>query len=372
MRKRLAASDVEAAEGGEELQELLEASARPSEEFFDAVEAPEPGFDAPERDKGEERRGPVVRRVFGQLAGAARSLGREARKGPRAIVAEFLESAEVRETVGFLARTTSQLRSDASDARADIFDKARAATADAVMAKFDGWLTRQRRFNVEDPAMPPWAARALPPLFDLLGGELRRVVESLVEEELRLRARRASAVERRGASPSGGCKVGVLAAFRNRLLYALQPYDRTPWERSRTLDYWVVKVLCACPYFGVNTVAFFLILVCIDRGDTFQLVEFLLSFKQNMFWFTGLWALVVSATTMHWCAAVALPGDPAACGRDSAKDLSLTLPFGVKVTGGAGKGRDVGQLQTAPISVVFHSFRLNFRRATISRNGLEA
>ena len=44
----------------------------------------------------------------------------------------------------------------------------------------------------------------------------------------------------------------------------------------------------------------------------------------------------------------------------------------VKVCGGAGHGRDVGQLQTAPPSVVFHSFRLIFRRASISRDGLEA
>ena len=38
----------------------------------------------------------------------------------------------------------------------------------------------------------------------------------------------------------------------------------------------------------------------------------------------------------------------------------------------AGKGRDIGQLQTAPISVVSHSFRLILERAIISRNGLEA
>ena len=36
----------------------------------------------------------------------------------------------------------------------------------------------------------------------------------------------------------------------------------------------------------------------------------------------------------------------------------------------AGKGCEVGQLQTAPLWVVFHSFRLMFRRAIISRNGL--
>ena len=37
----------------------------------------------------------------------------------------------------------------------------------------------------------------------------------------------------------------------------------------------------------------------------------------------------------------------------------------------AGPGCAVGNLQTAPISVVFHSFRLSFRRAIIPRSGLE-
>ena len=37
----------------------------------------------------------------------------------------------------------------------------------------------------------------------------------------------------------------------------------------------------------------------------------------------------------------------------------------------AGKGCDIGQLQTARISVVFHSFWLIFGRAIISRNGLD-
>ena len=39
---------------------------------------------------------------------------------------------------------------------------------------------------------------------------------------------------------------------------------------------------------------------------------------------------------------------------------------------GAGNARDVGYLQIAPLSVVFHSLRLIFRRAIVSRNGLEA
>ena len=51
-----------------------------------------------------------------------------------------------------------------------------------------------------------------------------------------------------------------------------------------------------------------------------------------------------------------------------AKDWALAAD----ATGRAGEGRDVGQLQTAPLSVAFHSFRLLFGRAILSRSGLEA
>ena len=66
-------------------------------------------------------------------------------------------------------------------------------------------------------------------------------------------------------------------------------------RRSRSKLYWAVKLLCACPYFGVQSATFLVILLAIDRRDTFQLVEFLLSFKQFQFWVNGLFALVGAA-----------------------------------------------------------------------------
>jgi hypothetical protein len=133
-----------------------------------------------------------------------------------------------------------------------MFDVARAATADAVLKKFDGWLARQRQFSVEDPSMPRWARSALPPAFDAVAAEVRRVVESCVEEELRLRARRTSAAEARAAPAARGW----LASFRRGLLYALQPYDRTSWRRNADPRYWAIKACCACPYFGIQTLSF--------------------------------------------------------------------------------------------------------------------
>ena len=61
---------------------------------------------------------------------------------------------------------------------------------------------------------------------------------------------------------------------------------------------------------------------------------------------------------------------------DACAEITLTIAaaYGTyvlaeMVTVGAGRGRE---LRTAPLSVVFQSFPLMFRRAIISRNGLEA
>lgn len=317
MRKRTSVElcDVEApAEDADE--EFGDAIARPSDEFFDAVEPETAALVAAAKQHAPARRG-----AWGLIAGAARDLGRHARRGPAAIAAEFLASAEVREINDFLGRTSAAMRRDASDAKAEMFDVARAATADAVLKKVDGWLARQRQFAVEDPSMPRWARSALPPAFDAVATEVRRVVESCVEEELRLRARRTSAAEARAAPAAKGW----LASFRRGLLYALQPYDRTSWRRNADPRYWAIKACCACPYFGIQTLSFAVVLAAIDRGDTYQLVDFLLSFKQNMFWFNGLFALVAASASLHYCVAVELSADADHCGRAAAKDLSVVL-----------------------------------------------
>ena len=57
---------------------------------------------------------------------------------------------------------------------------------------------------------------------------------------------------------------------------------------------------------------------------------------------------------------------------DVALNCVMGFHDGPDVAIGAGTGCDVGQLQTAPLSVVSHSFRLIFRRAIVSRSDLEA
>ena len=56
-----------------------------------------------------------------------------------------------------------------------------------------------------------------------------------------------------------------------------------------------------------------------------------------------------------------------------AKNFEAATRAPEDVVTGAGKAREGGRLQRrAPLSVAFQSFRLIFRRAIISRNGLEA
>lgn len=321
MRKRT--TDVEAPENTDECDDV----ARLSEEFFDARESNTVSGGEEEdllRPLGRAppppaRRRSTARAVVAYAGGALAEIGRAVLRGPSAVAGDFARSAEVRECVAFLAKTTSTLKADARD----MYDAAKAATADTAVGKLDAWLARQRRFQCEDPSMPSWAIRVVPPVFDVVAAEARCIFEGLVEEELKLRARRTSEVDHEPERDARGLR--VVARLRARLLYALLPYDRSPWERSRSPVFWIVRVLCACPYFGVQSATFFAILLAIDRRDTFQLVEFLLSFKQYQFWVNGLVALVSAAARLHWCVAVVRPGDAGDCGRAGAREMALTV-----------------------------------------------
>ena len=83
-------------------------------------------------------------------------------------------------------------------------------------------------------------------------------------------------------------------------------------------------------------------------------------------------------------AAMTLTADTAVTNKGSSATVELALGdadldelkrldnLAMNASTGAGQACDIGQRQTAPLSVVFYPFRLSFRRGRISRNGLEA
>ena len=142
-------------------------------------------------------------------------------------------------------------------------DKAAAAAADAMVHRFDGWLARQRQFYCDDPDLPPIFASPMKWLFDVAAAEERNLFENMVEEELKLRTRRMSEVDKNASAAfhlkrleARGGLVGKLVRFRAALLYALLPYDRTSWNRLKDPQHLMVKGACACPYGGVGALAY--------------------------------------------------------------------------------------------------------------------
>jgi len=123
---------------------------------------------------------------------------------------------------------------------------------------------------------------------------------TMLEDEIGLRKRHRNSIEHarlsfslmlRGAG-SGWCHPvtkcrSIGDAFRNEVLYALYPYDRTVWAAMRRPLWWVVLVLRGCPLFGIGSLSFACLLCIIDRTDHYQLIQFILAFKKFQFLISG-------------------------------------------------------------------------------------
>ena len=71
------------------------------------------------------------------------------------------------------------------------------------------------------------------------------------------------------------------------------PFDKGPWHPDNYSPGAIILKLClAFPLMGIQSFMFGLILLFIDRQDEFQLVRFVLSFKQIQFFTTGLLSAV--------------------------------------------------------------------------------
>ena len=115
---------------------------------------------------------------------------------------------------------------------------------------------------------------------------MKERVIALLETELEVRKTRASDLNRTSSYQPKNCKgcVEWLMKMKHRFLYALEPYNKSMWNKLRNIWWWVIKGLCCCSGLGVNSIMFTIILCLIDKGDDYQLIEFLMSFKQYQFW----------------------------------------------------------------------------------------
>eukprot|EP01016_Furgasonia_blochmanni_P003996 TRINITY_DN11557_c0_g2_i1.p1 TRINITY_DN11557_c0_g2~~TRINITY_DN11557_c0_g2_i1.p1 ORF type:complete len:636 (+),score=95.96 TRINITY_DN11557_c0_g2_i1:66-1973(+) len=75
--------------------------------------------------------------------------------------------------------------------------------------------------------------------------------------------------------------------LRNWYLYTVDPYDFTIWRQMKWFSWWLILAVSLVPYYGVQTICFFIYFIMIDKSDEYQLVKFILSFKRLQFFTFG-------------------------------------------------------------------------------------
>jgi len=84
--------------------------------------------------------------------------------------------------------------------------------------------------------------------------------------------------------PASDCCLGrCCQAFRRWYLYTTQPVDKTIWQRMRWFSFWFLTIIKSFPFYGVSPIFLLLDFFMIDKGDEFQLCQFIVNFKKMHF-----------------------------------------------------------------------------------------
>ena len=84
------------------------------------------------------------------------------------------------------------------------------------------------------------------------------------------------------------------------------------WAKIRDPIWVATKLLCCVPI--LQSFCFAAILLLIDRRDDYQLLQWILSFKQFQFWTTGMLNLLYVAAAYSFCVNVRRPDSVEECG----------------------------------------------------------
>lgn len=105
-------------------------------------------------------------------------------------------------------------------------------------------------------------------------------------------------------------KMAIFKPFyrvRDWYLYAVLPYDKSFWESLKNPSFLFWKTLQVIPIYGIQTGAYLVLFVSIDKTDEYQLVNYILSYKNIQFFTMGLLQIVVGYFEYFYCATI-VPG----------------------------------------------------------------
>ncbi|CAD8209339.1 unnamed protein product [Paramecium pentaurelia] len=89
--------------------------------------------------------------------------------------------------------------------------------------------------------------------------------------------------------------------IRNWYLYSNYPFDRSVWRQYKTISYWFWYIVSLIPFYGVSQYFYVLDFIMIDKGDEYQLVKFILSFKTMFFITQGVMKALIGYFMLYAC-----------------------------------------------------------------------
>ncbi|KAJ9452008.1 hypothetical protein DIPPA_20530 [Diplonema papillatum] len=157
-------------------------------------------------------------------------------------------------------------------------------------AGFDRLLPRLKE-QVKDPYAPKIIHMVSDRVFDALWFDIKEECIEIIVGGFRPPVRTSSPL------PPQTCLRKMRAAVR----YALFPYDKSVWQNFRNPAFLLFKVLCLVPFPGLLQALWFLVFLVIDKGDEFQLLQYILSFKALQFVTMGVVKTVIGAALFFSC-----------------------------------------------------------------------
>jgi len=83
--------------------------------------------------------------------------------------------------------------------------------------------------------------------------------------------------------------------------YTTRPVDKTFWQRIRWFSTWVLIIISMFPFYCISPGLLFIDFLMIDKGDEYQLVQFVLDFKTSHFFSFGVVRGVVGFAQYYGC-----------------------------------------------------------------------
>jgi hypothetical protein len=227
-----------------------------------------------------------------------------------------------------LAGGVTRLAQTGWAAGAEALERAAAAQVAAQLDRLTAAGVAAAKAAVVDPAMPDAVASAVGDAVDRAARAARRrmhaVADDLLLAPLRRQARAAGGGvggghDGRGAAGRGGgggggagggginshppqpSPVSSWAAARAWVLYTLSPHDKSAWATLRDPAWWALSAVGVAPPALVTNAWWLLLWVWRDKGDEYQLADFIVSFETAKFLSNGVWGLVHGAALYFLC-----------------------------------------------------------------------